>query len=80
VLGAVEGDFVVVGDDLHAVAVEVVERMLGGGGELFTVIAGAGGTELAGRCAQHIADAHPSVDVLVYDGGQDRYPLLLGVE
>ena len=80
VLGAVEGDFVVVGDDLAAVAVDVVERLLGGGGELVTVISGADGEELAKACAAHVADAHPTVDVLVYDGGQDRYPLLLGVE
>ena len=40
VLGAVEGDFVVVGSDQFAVAVEVIERLLGGGGELFTVVAG----------------------------------------
>ena len=80
VLGAVEGDFVVVGDDLLDVAIDVVERMLGGGGELFTVIAGRGGDELARRCVEHLADRHPTVDVLVYDGGQDRYPLLFGVE
>jgi uncharacterized protein len=80
VLGVVEGDFAVVGDDLLAVAVEVVERMLGGGGELFTIIAGADGDQLARDCARHLAEQHPTVDVLVYDGGQDRYPLLLGVE
>jgi uncharacterized protein len=80
VLGAVEGDFVVVGSDQLAVGVEVIERMLGGGGELFTIIAGAGGDELARRCAGYLADNHASVDVLVYDGGQERYPLLFGVE
>jgi DAK2 domain fusion protein YloV len=80
VLGAVEGDFAVVGKDLFEVALEVVERMLGGGGELFTVVAGAGGEELAPRVAQHVEAHHPTVDVLVYEGGQGRYPLLFGVE
>ena len=80
VLGAVEGDFVVVGDDLFAVAVDVISRMLGGGGELFTVVSGEGGEELARRCAEHLEHTHPTVDVLVYDGGQERYPLLFGVE
>ncbi len=80
VLGAVEGDFVVVGDDLGVVAVDVVERLLGGGGELVTVIPGADGEDLAQRCLDHLAVAHPTVEVLVYDGGQARYPLLLGVE
>jgi dihydroxyacetone kinase-like predicted kinase len=80
VLGAVEGDFAVVGQDLFQVAVEVVERMLGGGGELVTVVSGAGGEELAPRIARHVEAHHPTVDVLVYEGGQERYPLLFGVE
>jgi DAK2 domain fusion protein YloV len=80
VLGVVEGDFVVVGDDLDAVATDVLERLLGGGGELVTVVAGAEGEELARRCASYLAAAHPTVDVVVYDGGQERYPVLLGVE
>jgi uncharacterized protein len=80
VLGAIEGDFVVVGDDLFTVATEVLERLLGGGGELVTVVSGADAGELGERCAAHLASAHPTVDVVVYDGGQQRYPLLLGVE
>jgi hypothetical protein len=80
VLGAVEGDFVVVGDDLFTVATEVLELLLGGGGEMVTLVAGADGGELAHRCAAHLATTRPTVDVVVYDGGQDRYPLLVGVE
>jgi uncharacterized protein len=80
VLGAVEGDFVVVGGDLFAVAADVLERLLGGGGELVTLVAGADGSDLAERCAAHLAATRPTVDVVVYDGGQPRYPLLVGVE
>jgi dihydroxyacetone kinase-like predicted kinase len=80
VLGAVEGDFVVVGSDRFAVAVEVIERLLGGGGELFTVVAGDGGEELAQRCARHVEQTHPGVEVLLHAGGQQRYPVLFGVE
>ncbi|HEU4514892.1 MAG TPA: DAK2 domain-containing protein [Nocardioidaceae bacterium] len=80
VLGAVEGDFVVVGQDLRTVATDVVERLLGGGGELVTVVAGAEGEDLAREVAAYLASEHPTVDVVVYDGGQERYPLLLGVE
>jgi DAK2 domain fusion protein YloV len=80
VLGAVEGDFVIVGDDLFTVATGVLERLLGGGGELVTIVTGADGEELAERCATHLASEHPTVDVVVYDGGQERYPVLLGVE
>ena len=64
-----------------AVAVDVLERLLGGGGELVTVVAGGEGpTDLADRCAAYVEEHHPHVDVLVYDGGQDRYPLLVAVE
>jgi DAK2 domain fusion protein YloV len=80
VLGAIEGDFVLVGQDLYAVAVAVVERLLGGGGELVTVVGGADGHDLAERCAAYVRSAHPTVDVVVYEGGQQGYPLLLGVE
>jgi uncharacterized protein len=80
VLGAIEGDFVVVGADLDTVATEVLERLLGGGGELVTLVAGVDGVELAERCAAYLSSAHPTIDLVVYHGGQDRYPLLVGVE
>ena len=80
VLGAVEGDFVTVGSDLFDVAGVVLERLLGGGGELVTLVAGAEAGDLADRCEQHLARVHPTVDVVVHHGGQPRYPLLVGVE
>ena len=80
VLGVIEGDFVRVGHDLYEVATDVLERLLGGGGELVTVVSGAGAGDLAERCAAYLQDAHPTVDVVVYEGGQPRYPLLVGVE
>ena len=81
VLGVIEGDFAVIGDDLFAVATEVLDRLLGGGGELATVVAGADDTTgLAARCAAWVEEHHPTVDVVVYDGGQERYPLLMSVE
>lgn len=82
VLGVVAGDFAVVGQDLFAVAVDVLDRLLGGGGELVTIVGGAADAEgsLATRCAAHVETHHPAVDVVVYDGGQERYPLLVSVE
>jgi DAK2 domain fusion protein YloV len=80
VLGVVAGDFAVVGNDLRAVAVEVLERLLGGGGELVTLVGGAEVNGLAEHCEEYVADRHAHVDVVVYDGGQDRYPLLMSVE
>ena len=81
VLGVVAGDFAVIGDDLFVVATQVLERLLGGGGELVTIVHGqAGPADLAARCAAYVETHHPAVDVVVYEGGQDRYPLLVGVE
>ena len=81
VLGVVAGDFAVVGSDLATVAVDVLERLLAGGGELVTVVQGEEGpADLAARCAAWVEEHHPHVDVVVYDGGQGRYPVLVSVE
>jgi hypothetical protein len=81
ILGVVEGDFVVIGTDLPAVAVDVVERMLSAGGELVTLVTGADAdAALAEVVVAALRRSHPEVDTVVYDGGQPRYPLLMGVE
>jgi len=82
VLGVIAGDFAVVGDNLFTVATEVLERLLAGGGELVTIVAGEEDADgsLATRCAAYVEDRHPAVDVVVYDGGQPRYPLLMSAE
>ncbi|MXG88079.1 DAK2 domain-containing protein [Nocardioides flavescens] len=81
-LGIIAGDFVVVGSDLTETATDVLGRLLGGGGELVTLVSGSDDAdgELAAACASWVERAHPTVDVVVYDGGQDRYPLLVAVE
>jgi DAK2 domain fusion protein YloV len=80
-LGVVEGDFAVVGDDLYDTAVTVVDRLLVGGGELVTIVRGEGeADDLAERLQRYVEQSHASVDVALFDGGQARYPLLIGVE
>jgi DAK2 domain fusion protein YloV len=81
VLGVVSGDFAIVGDDLTQTAIGVVERLLSAGGEMLTLVSGdAADAELVRRVASHVEQTRPTVDVVVYAGGQDRYPLLMGVE
>lgn len=80
VLGAVEGDFVIVGEDLFEVATGVLVRLLGTGGELVTLVAGAEAGDLAQACEHWVGHTHPGVDVLVLSGGQEHYPLLVSVE
>jgi hypothetical protein len=81
VLGLLEGDVALLGTDLEAVAVELVDRMLAGGGELVTLVTGADAPAGVGeRLRTTVEHTHPAVEVVVYDGGQPHYPLLLGVE
>jgi DAK2 domain fusion protein YloV len=81
VLGLLEGDVVLIGDDVERVAVELVERMLDGGGELVTVVVGEQAPPGAGdRLVRHVERSRPAVEVVAYQGGQPHYPLLLGVE
>jgi dihydroxyacetone kinase-like predicted kinase len=81
VLGIVDGDFAVIGDDLVTVARTVLDRMLGSGGELVTLVTGADAEPgLAEAVAEHAREGRPEVDTVQYDGGQPRYPLLIGVE
>jgi DAK2 domain fusion protein YloV len=80
VLGALQGDFAVVGDDRFAVAVELLRRLLDSGGELVTLVGGVDAGDLPARCEEWVGREYPGVDVVTYDGGQERYPLLLAVE
>ena len=81
VLGIVDGDFAVIGDDLVDVAGIVLERMLGSGGELVTLVTGSDADQgLAEAVADRLRAVRPEVDRVLYDGGQPRYPLLIGVE
>ncbi|MCH1868648.1 DAK2 domain-containing protein [Nocardioides sp. CFH 31398] len=80
VLGVIAGDFAVVGSDLATVARDVAERLLAGGGDLVTLVAGQEDAGTTAALAAYVEEHHPAVDVVVYDGGQDRYPVLLSVE
>ena len=84
VLGAAEGDVVVLGADLAAVGRELLDRLLSAGGELATVVVGADAdgelAALGDAVCTHLATAHPTVEVVRYAGGPGAVPLLIGVE
>ena len=80
VLGVIAGDFAVIGDDLGEVAVAVLDRLLAAGGELVTLVRGEDVGDVADRAEAWVEEHHAHVDVVVYDGGQERYPLLMSVE
>jgi fatty acid kinase len=80
-LGLVDGEVNVIGDDLGEVSRRLLDRMLGGGGELVTLVLGAGAPpELEHTLTAHVAQNWPFVELQCYTGGQPRYHLLVGVE
>jgi hypothetical protein len=81
VLGLVDGEVNLIGTDLTQLSRDLLDRMLGGGGELVTLLLGAGAPAvLTDALRGHLAQAWPFVEVNTYDGGQPFYPLLVGVE
>jgi hypothetical protein len=83
ILGVVEGDIVVIGESPEHVACAVVDRMLAAGGELATLLLGDDpfpGAPAAEAVRRHLHRSRLDVEVVVYDGGQAHYPLLIGVE
>lgn len=81
VLGIVAGDIVVVGAELVEVGGAVLERLLTGGGELVSLVVGEDAPpHVAPALAALVRRGHPGVEVVVLDGGQPRYPILIGVE
>jgi dihydroxyacetone kinase-like predicted kinase len=80
-LGLVDGEVNVIGADVEEVCRRLLDRMLGGGGELVTFVLGADAPpELEETLRAHVSQSWPFVEVQCYAGGQPRYHLLVGVE
>ncbi|GAB3971894.1 DAK2 domain-containing protein [Plantactinospora veratri] len=81
VLGLVDGEVHLIGGELVQTCAALLDRLLGGGGELVTLLLGADAPEgLAEVLRAHLARRWPFVEVHHYSGGQPFYPLLVGVE
>jgi DAK2 domain fusion protein YloV len=78
-LGSAEGDVVVIGQDMAAVACELLDRLLSAGGEMATLVVGEDDT-LGDAVCRHLATVHPTIEVTRYDGGSSGMPLQVGVE
>ncbi|WP_329029160.1 MULTISPECIES: DAK2 domain-containing protein [unclassified Streptomyces] len=81
ILGLIDGDVAVIGQDVPATARKVLDRMLAAGGELVTLVLGENTPPLlADSLEQHVREAHLAVDTTTYEGGHQGAPLLIGVE
>ncbi|MGZ4595205.1 MAG: 16S rRNA (cytosine(1402)-N(4))-methyltransferase RsmH [Actinomycetes bacterium] len=81
VLALVEGEVHLIGAHLADTCQALLDRMLGGGGELVTLLLGADAPAgFADALRAHVAGRWPFVEVQAYEGGQPFYPLLVGVE
>ncbi|MFI8826498.1 DAK2 domain-containing protein [Streptomyces sp. NPDC053431] len=81
VLGLIEGDVAVIGQDLTTTARTVLDRMLSAGGELVTLIVAADTPDtLAATLESHVRATYLAVDTTTYHAGDGAPPLLIGVE
>jgi DAK2 domain fusion protein YloV len=84
-----KGDWIAIGPEGICVATDsateatfqLVDALVGEDSEIVTVLVGAEArTAETQRVREHIAFAHPHVELEVHDGGQPLYPYLIGVE
>ncbi|WP_327069071.1 DAK2 domain-containing protein [Kitasatospora sp. NBC_01250] len=81
VLGLIDGDVAVIGSGIAQTGAEVLSRMLAAGGELVTLVLGEGvDPGLAEHLVAHARRQRPEVDTVVFAGGRESAPLLIGVE
>ncbi|WP_344524768.1 DAK2 domain-containing protein [Streptomyces rectiviolaceus] len=81
VLGLIDGDVALIGDDTTRTARSVLDRMLAAGGEMVTLVLGEDVPDSLGEeLEKHVREAHLAVDTVVYRGGRQSALLLIGVE
>ncbi|MGW7089600.1 DAK2 domain-containing protein [Streptomyces sp. NPDC054871] len=81
VLGLIDGDVALIGDDTTRTACSVLDRMLAAGGEMVTLVLGDDVPDSLGDdLEKHVREAHLAVDTVVYRGGRQSALLLIGVE
>jgi dihydroxyacetone kinase-like predicted kinase len=81
VLGLIDGDVVEIGHSVLAVAFSLIDRLLGVGAELMTVLVGAEAQAGIGDVLRrHVRERSSLTEVQVYEVGQPNQPLLIGVE
>lgn len=81
VLGIIDGDIAFLGSSLMDATVEVLDRLLAGGGELVTLVTGQDiDADHLAHVQEWLREERGELEVVTLDGGQAVYPLLIGVE
>ena len=80
IIGVVQGEVVIVGDDIATVGVDVLTRLVADDAEIVTVVAGSGFSSAnVAAVVAAVTDRHPDLAVEVIEGGQPAWPLIVGV-
>jgi hypothetical protein len=80
VIGIVDHEIEVIGEDIADVTLEVVGR-IAEGGETLTVLAGADlDDDALERLVERLAEHYPALEVEGHRGGQPLYPVIVSVE
>jgi dihydroxyacetone kinase-like predicted kinase len=81
VLGLIDGDVAVIGEDVTTTAETVLDRMLAAGGEMVTLVLGDEAPEtVVAHLESRVRESYLAVDTVVYRGGRQGALLLIGVE
>ncbi|CAL9411754.1 DAK2 domain-containing protein [Streptomyces sp. enrichment culture] len=81
VLGLIDGDVAVIGQEVAATATAVLDRMLAAGGEMVTLVVGDDAPDtVAAHLETRVREGYLAVDTVVYRGGRQGALLLIGVE
>ncbi len=81
VLGLIDGDVAVIGADVTATALTVLDRMLAAGGEMVTLVLGDDAPDtIAEHLESRVREGYLAVDTVAYRGGRQGALLLIGVE
>jgi len=81
-MGIVRGDGIAaVADSVFVVSTQLLEKLLGGEGELLTIITGSDADPaITAQIEGWMSDEHADVQIERHEGGQPLYPYLFGVE
>lgn len=84
-LGIAGDEVLIVADDVTGAAIGLLDLLLASGGDLVTVLVGAGVLNSSGAAVtdvlqQHVHDHHPGTELVTYRTGHRGDALLIGVE